>query len=134
MGCIMENNVLTPEHDAAHVQWGDGWRMPTDEEIRELNNKCTWTWTTMNGVNGYIVRGRGNYASASIFFPAAGCYGYGTSLNYAGSDGFYWSSVPGSDINYSWYLSFNSSYHNTYNYYYGRDHGFSVRPVQGFTK
>ena len=86
----------------------------------------------MNGVNGYKVRGKGSYASASIFLPCAG-YGYGTSLLYSGSHGFYWSSVPYSDYDYySWYLYFYSSYHTT-SYYY-RGYGFSVRPVQGFTK
>ena len=60
--------VLAPKHDAAQVQWGGGWRMPTDQEMDDLcHNKCDWTWTTQNGVNGYIVRGRGDYAAANIF-------------------------------------------------------------------
>lgn len=55
--------------DAAHVCWGGTWRMPTKAEQEELRNKCSWTWTTQNGVNGYKVVGRnGN----SIFLPAAG--------------------------------------------------------------
>ena len=130
-GWITAGNVLAPKHDAARMQWGGGWRMPTDKEIRDLNNKCDWTWTTMNGVRGCVVRGRGNYASASIFFPCAG-NGYGTSLYHVGSCGYYWSSVPYSDNYRAWYLYFNSSYHYTlYNY---RNSGQSVRPVQGFTK
>lgn len=32
--------------DAAYMQWGEGWRMPTDEEITELSEKCTWTYIT----------------------------------------------------------------------------------------
>lgn len=48
---------------------GDLWRMPTLKEMEELINKCMWTWTTLNGVNGYKVVGlNGN----SIFLPAAG--------------------------------------------------------------
>ena len=90
---------------------------------------------TTNGVNGYVVRGRGDYASASIFLPCAG-YGLGTSLDYAGSVGNYRSSVPDSvDGSYAWGLAFNSGYHDASNgNYYGRYGGQSVRPVQGFTE
>ena len=124
--------VLAPEHDAAQKYWGGDWRMPTRQEFDDLNNKCDWIWTTMNGVYGYIVRGRGSYASNSIFLPCAG-YGTWTTFYHAGSVGYYWSSVPYSDYNYAWYLYFHSSYHNTY-YYYTRYYGQCVRPLQGFTK
>jgi hypothetical protein len=100
-------------------------------ELSALVSNCDWTWTTQNGVYGYIGRGRGDYASASIFLPAAG-FGVGTSLNHAGSDGVYWSSVPGSDSYLSWSLYFFSGSHDTsYSY---RDYGQSVRPVLGFTE
>ena len=132
-GWITADGVLAPEHDAAQVQWGGGWRMPTKQELSDLNSKCDWTWTTMNGVNGYVIRGRGDYASNSIFLPAAG-YGDGTSLIDSGSRGYYWSSVPLSgSYNYSCYLCFYSGHHNTSDYYY-RCLGQSVRPVQGFTE
>ena len=131
-GWITADNVLTAEHDAAHVHWGGFWRMPTQQELNDLYNKCDWTWTAKNGVNGYVVSGRGDYASASIFLPCAGD-GNGTSLYYAGSHGYCWSSVPLS-ANYlnAWYLYFGSGYHYT-DYYY-RYNGYPVRPVQGFTK
>ena len=123
--------VLAPEHDAAQKYWGGDWRMPTRQEFDDLNNKCDWIWTTMNGVYGYIVRGRGSYASNSIFLPCAGC-GFGTSLNDAGFYGSYWSSVTDSDYDYAWGLDFHSSYHSTT--FGGRYCGWSVRPLQGFTK
>ncbi len=131
-GWITAGGVLAPNHDAAHVQWGGGWRMPTMQEIDELDSKCDWTWTTMNGVNGHVVRGRGDYFSSSIFLPAAGD-GYGTSRNHAGSDGYYWSSVSYSDDQGSWCLYFfaNTEYGVDINY---RSYGLSVRPVQGFTQ
>ena len=125
--------VLAPEHDAAHVQWGGAWRMPTYQELDDLcYNKCDWTWTTQNGVNGYVVRGRGDYASNSIFLPCAGMANV-TSLDYSGSSGYYWSSVPYSVGYYSWYLNFldNSDLCGTYYGYY-RQVGQSIRPVQGF--
>ncbi len=129
-GWIITDNVLSPEHDAAQIQWGVGWRMPTEQEYDDMNNKCDWTWTTMNGVYGYVIRGRGDYSSASIFLPCAGC-GYGASLRKSGSDGYYWSSVPlfsGSGL-----LRFSSGEHSTERSslrYYGQ----TIRPVQGFTK
>ena len=122
--------VLAPEHDAAQVQWGGGWRMPTEQELQDLCNKCDWTWTATNGVNGYVVRGRGGYADNSIFLPAAG-YGLGTSLYLAGSYGYVWSCVPYSRSNGAGYLSFDSGNHGM-DYYISRYYGFSVRPVRGF--
>ena len=105
--------------------------MPTKQEFVDLINKCDWVWTTTNGVNGYIVRGKGDYSSKSIFLPCAGL-GIGTSLNVAGSNGYYWSSVPCSDYWYAGYLYFDSGSHGTTDYY--RYLGVSVRPLQGFTK
>ena len=130
-GWITADNVLAPEHDAAHVHWGGAWRMPTEQELADLSSKCDWTWTTQNSVSGYVVKGKGTYASNCIFLPCAG-FGPGTSFNSAGSVGIVWSSVPDSGANgYAWDLGFNSSYHGT-----GHDlryYWWSVRPVQGFT-
>ncbi len=132
-GWITAEKVLAPEHDAAHVHWGGAWRMPTGQELSDLNSKCDWTWTTVNGVKGYVVKGKGLYASASIFLPCAGD-GYGASLNSAGSIGYYWSSVPYSgSYDYAWGLRFHSGGHDTRSYD-DRDYGQSVRPVQGFTE
>ncbi len=130
-GWITVEGVLSPEHDAAKKHWGGNWRMPTKQEFDDLNNKCDWSWTTMNGVAGYVVRGRGDYASKSIFLPCAG-YGSGTSLYYAGSDGYYWSSVPHSSNYGAWSLYLYSSMHGTIDNV--RNRGWPVRPIQGFTK
>jgi hypothetical protein len=86
-GFVDNKTELEPEDDAAYVNWGPSWRMPTKEQQDELREKCTWTWTTQNGVNGRLVTGpNGN----TLFLPAAGCRWYGT-LNDAGSRGYYWS-------------------------------------------
>ena len=132
-GWITEDGVLMPEHDAAHVHWGGNWRMPMEQELKDLHEKCDWTWTTKKGVEGYIICGRRKYASARIFLPAAG-YGCKTWLGNSDSYGYHWSSVAHSS-NYgyrSWNLYFDSGSHGTDCYY--RHFGFSVRPVQGFTK
>ncbi len=112
------------QYDVARANWGGTWRLPTKAEVVELNNKCTWKWTTQNSVNGYEVTGpNGN----SIFLPAVGAR-YGSSLDYAGEDGYYWSSTPyESGSYYACGLYFDSIWHNVG--YYGRDHGRSVRPV-----
>ena len=116
--------VLDPEDDVAHVKWGGSWRMPTNAELDELCNNCTWTWTTQSNVNGYKVTGpNGN----SIFLPAAGCR-YGTGVDDRGSLGYCWSSslcIIGSCYAYSLY--FGSGY-----YFWevgSRFGGHSVRPV-----
>ncbi|MBQ9077006.1 MAG: hypothetical protein IJY31_04090 [Muribaculaceae bacterium] len=134
-GTVDNRTVLEPQDDVAHVKWGDGWRMPTEDELLELENNCTWTWITYNGVNGYKVTGRklskGN--RNSIFLPAAG-YHFCTSLSFAGDDGLYWSSTLNSnssliiDNDYAYALSFHSNYSNI-----GCDsrrYGRSVRPVK----
>ncbi len=118
-------NVLDLEDDAAYVNMGSEWRMPTFTEVDELINNCTWTWTTQNGVYGRKVTGPN---SNSIFLPAAG-YRYYSGLNYAGSLGGYWSSSLHESYPYvAFYLDFG------WNYYYWsgnyrRCHGQSVRAV-----
>lgn len=116
--------VLDPEDDAAHVNLGENWRLPTKEEQDELQEKCSWVWTQMNGVNGCKFTGpNGN----SIFLPAAGYRGT-TVLNNAGSGGYYWSlSLNAVSSNGVYDLYFNSDYVESTDS--NRYCGFSVRPV-----
>lgn len=99
--------VLDLEDDAAHVNWGDSWRMPTKEEQDELRSMCTWEWTKQNGVNGYKVTSKIN--GNSLFLPAAGYRGSGGRAN-VGSNGYYWASSISSDgSSYAYHLFFYSS-------------------------
>lgn len=126
-GWITADGVLVPKHDAAHVHWGGNWRMPTTAEFKALNSNCDWTTATINEIKGYVVRGRGDYASNSIFLP---CAGYGAPVPYDyGWHGNYWTSVPCSDSQYgSEYLHFfYESYHLTGGTY--RHEGMPIRPV-----
>lgn len=87
--------VLEPEDDAATYLWGDDWRMPTVVEWQELIDYCNWSWDTVNGVNGYNVKGpNGN----SIFLPVTGRMRYEELNNQ--SIGYYWSSTLGNDNYY----------------------------------
>lgn len=123
--------MLAAKHDAAQVQLGGGWRMPTYEEFRNLNSRCDWTWTRINGRNGYIICGSGDFASASIFLPCAG-YGDGTVLGETDFRGYYRSSTPADNDYNSWQFVFGSSYHSTSSS--SRYLGESIRPVQGSGK
>ena len=124
-GTVDNKTTLDLSDDAARANWGGSWRMPTRAEQDELRNNCTWTWTTQNGVNGYKVTSKSN--GNSIFLPAAG-YRNDSSLNYAGSYGYCWSSSLDTDYPSSaWDVSFYSgSVRRDSN---GRGCGFSVRPV-----
>ena len=137
-GWITEYGFLAPAHDAARAHWGGSWRMPTDQELSALNENCDWTWTTTNGVSGYVVRGRGAYASASIFLPAAGraiSHGFKSSVR-GGPWGFYFSSVPATATQaQALYIgacslddpsTFNPSHNNDV---VMRDYGQTIRPV-----
>ena len=113
--------TLLPEDDAATANWGNGWRMPTKKEVQELYNNTTVTWTTEGQL---FTASNGN----SLFLPAAG-YRNGSSLYYAGSRGFYWSSslvtfYPG----FAWDFGFISDgYRMTGS---SRCGGYTVRPVR----
>ncbi len=110
--------------DVARDKWGETWRIPTNTELMELRSKCTWTWTTLNGVNGYKVTGpNGN----SLFLPAGGSI-EDSSLESVGIDGNYWSSTPEIDnthIANGIYFDMNNCERRFINRYVG----INVRPI-----
>jgi len=60
------NNISGTQYDAATVNLGNDWKMPTADDFSELLTKCSWEWTQINGVNGFKITGtNGN----SIFLP-----------------------------------------------------------------
>ena len=123
-GIIGSDGNLTAAYDAATANWGGSWCMPTIDEIAELRNKCTWKWTSQNGVNGQLVTGpNGN----SIFLPAAGYRG-GTGFYDRGSYGGCWSATlyeGYSSVAYGLgFLVGGRLWNSNFRYY-----GHSVRPV-----
>lgn len=116
--------TLPTSADAATANWGNGWRMPTREEMDELYRNCTREWTTQNDVNGEKFIGpNGN----SIFLPAAG-YRHDGDLDNASSRGYYWlSSLSTNYSGYAFDFIFDSGNCDLYNG--SRVNGLSVRPV-----
>ena len=116
--------ILQPDDDAATVNWGGDWRMPTKEELWELFSSTTSIWTTRNGVCGMLlISSNGN----GLFLPAAGVRGDNT-LEATGRVGSYWSSWLDTGFTYmSWHLQFDSKESGIW--WTSRSLGLSVRPV-----
>ncbi len=120
--------LLDIEDDAAVFALGGKWRIPTSSEWRELEENCTWKWTTLGGIYGRKVTSlKEGYTNQWIFLPAAG-YREGTSLNYAGSVGRYWSSSTVAS-SYADGVLFDSNYVYWGGISYSRYYGQSIRPV-----
>ena len=110
-------------YDAARANWGGSWRMPTKAECIELENYCTWTWTTQSGVNGMKVTGpNGN----SIFLLAAGIV---DELVHSEPCGYYWSSSISTwgESSYAQGLRFSSGATDILNI--PSSDGLTIRPV-----
>ena len=114
--------ILQPSDDAATANYGG--RTPTKEEWEELMDHTTSQWTTQNGVNGRRFTGsNGN----SLFLPAAGVR-LGSSLYYAGSYGYYWSSSLSTSYPYgAWHFFLSDDQYVNCDYRYV---GFTVRAVR----
>ena len=123
--------ALQAADDAAHVNWGGAWRIPTGAEWEELCDRCncSWEWTSVEGTPGYRVTSKkAGFTDKSIFLPAAGYY-RGCSTEGAESSGYYWSSTrnrPFADRALCLYFipTFIGIGNNGF-----RNGGFSVRPV-----
>jgi len=124
-GTVDGKRELELEDDAAYVNWGSVWRLPSKEQIHELRDRGSWTWTTRNGVEGQLVTGpNGN----TLFFPATG-YRWKNSLDEVGSLGRYWSRTLATYFSTEAVsLFFDGGYWNFWEY--ERRYGFTVRAVR----
>jgi len=113
-GTVVDNKTtLDLEDDAAHVNMGGSWRMPTINEYDELIQYGCWVWTNNynktgvagcivykakndldkgaeNGFHKYLI-GSYSLSDVHVFFPAAGLF-RGSILDFSNSSCFYWSS------------------------------------------
>ena len=123
-GYVDNLSFLEASDDAATVNMGEAWRLPTSEELNELFSSCTMTYTVQNGISGCLLTGPNNNG---IFLPNAGYMLDGDVYN-AVSFGYYWAnSMDVSSPQYSWMLNSNSS--NASVAVSDRFKGFSIRPV-----
>ena len=137
---------LELEDDAAYVNWGPEWRIPTQEQCQELVDNTTTVWTTVNGIYGRRMTSKmAGYEDKSIFLPVAGGHGGEEDpdeepiLNGVGIGGFYLSSALSNITPYlvsvMWVVSdeevdeeegFKAASVRDF----GRVYGLSVRPVR----
>ena len=123
-----EGEILQTADDAAHVNMGGAWRMPTNGQLEELLNNTTHDVVTVNGVQGMLFTStKPGYEGKQLFIPFAGYwpgYFYGK-----GSYANMWSSqVHPSDVYSAYILYCYSSGDARIDYYY-RSYAFSVRGV-----
>lgn len=81
---------LTSANDAATVNLGSSWRMPTKGEFQELINNTDRIWTTINDVSGYKFMRKDNN---NIYIFIGACGMYDTNNHISTRMGFYDSSV-----------------------------------------
>lgn len=115
---------LSLSQDAARVNLGTLWRMPTSNEIQELFDNCTSLWTALDDVYGLLLTS--NVNGNKLFLPAAG-YFDGMSLRLFETGGNYWSSTYLSASN-ARRLDFNSSSIEP-QFNSNRRFGFTIRAV-----
>ena len=124
---------LLLEDDAAYVNWGENWRMPSHEQFLELINSeyVDRKWATVNYVKGWLVVSKEN--GNSIFFPTAG-YCWNTGFYDGGKLGGYWSRTLylsfANDPSQAHLLCFHFNNDKFSTNYYPRHYGFPVRPVR----
>ena len=88
-----KGDMLELEDDAAHVNMGGDWHMPTPAQFREFKDNTTNAWTTLDGVNGVKFTSKNG---KSIFIPAAG-YAANGFVDENGNWGGIWAPMLGSN-------------------------------------
>ncbi len=86
-GTVDNRTELELEDDAAYVNWGPQWHMPSRDQSVELLNNCTSEWTIVNGIRGYLFKSK--ISNSAVFFPALGYYTMKGVIG-LGTDGVYW--------------------------------------------
>lgn len=89
-------NICGTQYDIAYMQWGEGWRLPSQNEMKELLNNCSWAPVIVNGVKGQKVTGR---TGKSIFLPCGG-YRFDGKMYYVGEAGDYWTGTLDNEVRY----------------------------------
>ena len=126
-GFVDNLTELDPDDDAATANWGSDWQIPSKTQMEELRTKCTWQWTTKNGVKGYLVKSKNN--TNSLFLPVTDYYSNGEIYN-QGNLGYYWTRTLHETSSYKAYYFFFYTSSNRESTYGERYSGFAVRAVR----
>lgn len=100
---VLENigaDICGTEYDAARYQWGNGWRLPNEQERYELQMLC-WSngLSEENGVRGVRIHGPNEH---SIFLPVCGGgLWYGQQDPFHNTDAAYWTGVEIPEFGYN---------------------------------
>jgi hypothetical protein len=129
---------INPFYDIARCLLGDPWQLPSDDDFLELINGCDYVQAdgetvvegtnklvTVNSVVGIYLKSKTN--GNLLFFPCSG-RGSGTTRDYRGTYGFYWSGSFSSAPN-GLFLGFFSGGVNPHDSY-ARFYGLTGRAVQ----
>ena len=127
--------VLEPKDDAATINWGEEWKIPTKEQIDEMTANTQWEWTEIDSVRGVKFTSTvENHTDKFIFFPAAGFADDGNSWN-VGTGSCWWSASLKEGRSYRSYvwLYFDSAENPGLvpaKFTVTRNFGCSIRPVR----
>ena len=140
-GATLVDNI-TAANDAACINWGRSWRMPTIGEFQVLYNATFWGWDAADtGFYVFLPGDVGKSAAsvgttedidktkAKLFFPATG-HGLVNGLSHTFSnDGYYSSSTLDADYIHPLGFTENNIFFNNLPGSNYRFYGFTVRPV-----
>ena len=111
------------QYDVATAKWGDSWRTPTQEQIKNLTTKCKTKYKSVDGKNYMIFVAPNNN---TIVLPCAGMRV--ESNAYYADAGYYWSSIPYME-NSAFYMGLEMGGEATSSTFYARNIGMNIRPV-----
>lgn len=138
-GTVDKKKQLELSDDAAYVNWGEEWCMPTNEQMEELGQYCSKLWTSINNVYGLLLRSKLN--AKTIFLPAAGYMWTPDGFTVVNAphindhiEGYYWTNQNDGDYtaNYAYVKEVDSEgkFYGGSGYYNDRERGYTIRPVR----
>lgn len=125
---IIGPNISGTEHDVASIKWGNGARLPSLNEVKELCNHCSWEY---NSTGALITGPNGN----KILIPFASAMIGNRLHDDPRMSAFVWSGTAeeNDDNQAAFCLEFGVDIESGWEYFYGDEgcqYGFSVRPVK----
>ncbi len=124
-------DIAGSSNDAAHVNWGGLWRLPTRDDVNELLTRCTWTEVTKYDQPMYKVVGP---SGDSIFIAKRGSMS-GTSVANDGTRASFWTSNLNDTEGYDKDNAYGTSFYGANRTIdaVARYLGYTIRPVIKYT-